>query len=81
MNMNTLTCAVTTSIWKKDGKVCKVHSTWKKGSTNITFQFTGWNPFPCFSMMSTYPVVAKWLQDNGWVDTGKRIYANYHDNP
>jgi len=59
------------SYWEKGNKKCIVVSesqTLANGKLGKAkeFYFAGYNPFPCFSMMSTYDVVEKWMQDNGW---------------
>lgn len=57
---------VYTSTWTKGTKICRVHSERKDGDRTARFWFTGWNPFPCFYMMSSAKIVTKWLIDNGW---------------
>jgi len=59
-----------TSAWKKDGNICNVHTTKEICGKRIAdISFTGTNPFPCYSMKSTYGVVAEWLKENGWTKT------------
>ena len=60
------TTIVYTSTWTKGAKICTVHSERKDGDRTARFWFTGWNPFPCFYMMSSAKIVTKWLVDNGW---------------
>lgn len=63
---------ITVSIWEKDGKKCRVIST--KGNCVLcggvsmipVFTFTGYNPFPCFSMKASWKAVSAWLTENGW---------------
>lgn len=69
------------SIWTKDNRICKVNSraNYKNGHPDkIVFTFIGWNPFPCYSMVSTYPVVAKWLTENGWTKMPKELATKYY---
>lgn len=48
------------------GKTCKVISERKKESVfHVTF--VGWNPFPCFSMETSFPTLINWLTQNGWI--------------
>ena len=56
------------SKFTKDGKTCTVITTYR-GTTRRTGEiaFGGWNPFPCFSMVSNYETVANWLIANGWL--------------
>lgn len=81
------TKVIFTSDWENDKKICHVHSkreiirdiaTGATYPTSVaTFQFSGWNPFPCYSMHSTFGVVAKWMRENGWMPNGnysKEIY-------
>ena len=62
----------------KEKTIC--NSTWKKGTDwfhltttkngnekKYTAYFSGpCQPFPCFSMETTYSVLASWLNANGW---------------
>lgn len=54
------------SRWSKENEICTVHSKRKEGDKTARFWFTGYNPFPCFYMMSTYTCVSGWLEGNGW---------------
>ncbi len=72
--MKKATNVIMESTWQKDGKTCKVCS--EKAIVNNgykalpsrrgTFTFKGCNPFPCYSMESTYESVSAWLLSNGW---------------
>ena len=53
------------SIWQKGDKICRITSTGELKRVS-TFRFSGYNPFPCFSMQSTFTVISKWMQENGW---------------
>ena len=56
-----------TFINKETGKVVKViSSAQNNGRHHVTFQ--GWNPFPCFSMETSFKVLREWLIDNGWYE-------------
>ena len=44
-----------------------------------TFFFSGWNPFPCYSMQSTFGVVAKWLYANGWRPNGNSSVKTFYE--
>lgn len=58
------------SHWKKGDKSCIIRS--EKSADNdywdrvSTFTFSGYNPFPCYSMKSTYKVISAWMKENGW---------------
>ena len=55
------------SRWVKDGYGLTVFSNGKEGEKIKTFTFSGpINPFPCFSMESTFEVLSGWLRNNGW---------------
>lgn len=54
------------SIWRKDGKQLRLFSNENNGEKVKRFYFVGHNPFPCYSMNSTFHVVADWLKANGW---------------
>lgn len=56
------------SRWVKDGYRLTVFSKGKEGEKIKTFTFSGpINPFPCFSMKSTFDVLSAWLRNNEWV--------------
>lgn len=55
-----------TSYWRKESELLKVATYYKEGHHATAF-FAGTNPFPCFSMETTYGELSKWLQDHGWV--------------
>lgn len=55
------------SKWKKGDKLCTMYSVRENDADmKMKFWFAGWNPFPCFHMMSTYEVIEKWMKENGW---------------
>lgn len=58
--------AIHISWWGKDKLVTKMVSEYKNGNKIGTFEFQIYNPFPCYSMRSTYGVVSGWLKANGW---------------
>ena len=49
---------------KGTAKICRVYSSIKNGKNFLTF--IGWNPFPCYSMETTWRVFVKWMTENGW---------------
>lgn len=72
-----MTELVVSSVWKNDkGWICNIHSTTyfnKKSPTAPTITFSGYNPFPCYSMVAPYSTVASWMAKNGWKQLpGKR---------
>ena len=55
------------SRWVKNGRRLTVYSNGKEGEKIKTFTFSGpVNPFPCFSMKSTFDVLSSWLMNNEW---------------
>lgn len=86
MTTKKLEKVIIVSDWRKDGKICHVRSEKKMVEGVIcphlakvgTFTFTGYNPFPCYSMKSTFEVVSKWLYENGWEKEGS-IYETYYN--
>lgn len=49
------------------GKTCKVISERKKDCVfHVTFR--GWNPFPCFSMETSWNPLIDWMTNNGWIE-------------
>ena len=48
------------------GKICAVVSK-NKGGAVSEFSILGYNPLPCMTFQGTYTILAKWLQENGWV--------------
>lgn len=67
-----------TSDWEKDGKICHITSLkevipWADGHEKPEkygkFSFTGYNPFPCREMRSTFVLIEKWMRENGWKRT------------
>lgn len=56
------------SRFKKGNKICHVRSEYDGDYTSSvgTFTFCGYNPFPCFSMITNYKTVSDWLIANGW---------------
>ena len=56
------------SRWRKGNKECNLIS--KTANTigkPTLWAFEGWNPLPVKGWFaSSYPVLAKWLTDNGW---------------
>ena len=54
------------SIWRKDGKQLRLFSNGNDGEKVKRFYFVGHNPFPCYSMNSTFHIVAEWLKANVW---------------
>ena len=60
------TKAVHTSWWEKDNLVTKMVSVYKNGNEVGNFEFHTYNPFPCYTMRTTYHVVSAWLKANGW---------------
>lgn len=65
--MKAETNVVYTSHWEKGNLSCTVHSERKSGDRTARFWFTGYNPFPCFYMVSTATCITRWLRENGWV--------------
>ena len=63
-----------TSTWTKENKICHVHTNRDPGDDFPPTKadkvckawFTGYNPFPCYTMETTYAVLADWLKANGW---------------
>ena len=58
----------------ENGKKCKVIST-RLPNGNFSVVFRGWNPFPCYSMETSWSTLQKWMTDNGWLELAgvKRI--------
>ena len=56
------------SVWKReDGKQLKLFSRSERGNEKEKeFHFSGYNPFPCKRMISTFGIVENWLKANGW---------------
>lgn len=55
------------SIWVKGEKKLRLFSSSEdQAKKTREFFFTGYNPFPCYSMESTFHIVAAWLKANGW---------------
>lgn len=55
------------SIWVKGEKKLRLFSSSEdQVKKTREFFFTGYNPFPCYSMESTFHIVAAWLKANGW---------------
>ncbi len=50
----------------KGEKKCKVTSQ-RKGN-NFIVTFCGWNPFPCYSMETSWSTFKKWMNENGWIE-------------
>ena len=48
------------------GHVCTVVSQLKNGKHHVVFR--GWNPFPCYSMETSFKTLRDWLSDNGWIE-------------
>lgn len=67
------------SVWKNGSRTCTVRATKLKGDKTAVFTFSGFNPFPCFYMQSTYACVAKWLQENGWKNGNKFSVTHTED--
>ena len=65
-----------TSRWKKEREgggyplTLRVETEKKDKFGHCTAIFVGHNPFPCFSMETSFPVLAAWLKANGWVQYG-----------
>lgn len=55
-----------TSKWTDGNHTCMVHSERKSGERFAKFWFTGWNPFPCVYMESTYTLISEWLTAAGY---------------
>ncbi len=72
--MKRATKLIYTSTWKKEDKRCHITSEKQIRQQGIdpainpigTFTFAGHNPFPCYSMKSTYGVITRWMRENGW---------------
>ena len=60
------TTAIHISWWEKGNMVTKVVSEYENGNKIGFFKFQIYNPFPCYSMRSTYGVVSRWLKISGW---------------
>lgn len=60
------TSVVYTSKWTNGNHTCMVHSERKSGERFAKFWFTGWNPFPCVYMESTYTLISEWLTAAGY---------------
>lgn len=60
------TSVVYTSKWTDGSHTCMVHSERKSGERFAKFWFTGWNPFPCVYMESTYTIISEWLTAAGY---------------
>lgn len=79
---------IITSNWEKDGKVCRVLSerdivlepnSRKRVPVPVaTFQFSGYNPLPCYSMQSTFEIVSQWMYKNGWKPSGNRSTETFY---
>ena len=54
------------SVWAKGNKKMRLVANYEKGEKPKTFYCIGHNPFPCFTMKSTYHIVNEWLKANGW---------------
>ena len=54
------------SIWQKGNEICRIYSSGLYGGRVSTFRFSGYNPFPCYSMESTFTVINQWMKENGW---------------
>ena len=56
------------SVWEKDGKRCRIYSHRKRVNhpNTCSIRVTGDNPFPCYEMKTTFNVVRKWMEENGW---------------
>ena len=54
------------SIWQKGNEICRIYSSGLFGGRVSTFRFSGYNPFPCYSMESTFTVIEEWMKANGW---------------
>lgn len=48
-------------------KTCKVIST-RLNNGNLSVVFSGWNPFPCYRMETSWEVFTKWMEANGWIE-------------
>ena len=47
--------------------ICSKRETTPKGKDKAwKVTFSGWNPFPCYSMVTTIDVLFNWLINNGW---------------
>lgn len=66
---------IITSVWKNaNGYICHVTSEkrivhkeeWPRPDNKGKFTFSGYNPFPCYEMISTFESVSAWLKANGW---------------
>ena len=59
-----------TSYFTKGNKTVGVHSfeEVKEGENRHYYKvwFSRYNPFPCFTMVTTMHVLFKWLEENGW---------------
>lgn len=50
-----------------NGKECKVIST--RQGDNFLVTFRGWNPFPCYQMVTSWPTFVDWMTNNNWIET------------
>lgn len=74
------TTAIHISWWEKGNMVTKVVSEYNDGNKIGTFEFQIYNPFPCYTMRTTYHVVSAWLKANGWVRREVTIDKYITDN-
>lgn len=67
------------SYWKKGCKICRIE-TEKDATSHISkCRFHGDNPFPCYSMTTTFSVLAEWLRNNGWERINNEIFEIIND--
>lgn len=65
------------SLWKHESRpACKITSVYE-GDKLPVFSFSGYNPFPCYSMVASYNAVYNWMENNGWENVGK-VTSIYH---
>ncbi len=68
------------STWEKDGKRTDVITVCKGNENHIHAQFRGWNPFPCFTMETSWPVLREYLVKNNYIQVGKEIQIWFMDD-